>query len=184
MSLPVLVGALVAFLVGGYLGLVRPGVGDYVAREMIKNVSLHQGEGAGDLRESAQLQATQVLPEAIASLPSGEMRLTENQVNAYLAANPDALDPIEDVTVDFQPGWVVADLYAYGSRNRARFRLEVYGDRVVALEPSLEGPLGYLLSFQDLVNTLEDQINDQMQAQGRGVLGVRIEHDEVIVLVK
>jgi hypothetical protein len=182
MSPPVLIGALVVFLIGAYLGLLRPGLGDYVAREMVKNASIYHD--TGEMREGMAVQVTQVLPDAIAALPSGQIRLPENQVNAYLQANPDALEPIEDVTVDFQPGRVMADLYAYGTRNRVTFGLDMEGDEMVAVNPSLEGPLSYMLSFGEFLDTMEDLINDQMEAQDRAILGVQIEEDEIILLIQ
>jgi hypothetical protein len=125
-----------------------------------------------------------VLPTLVASLPSGEIRVTEADANAYMTANIDQLQPIESVTLRFVPGEIQADLVALGSTSTARMGAAIQGGQIIALSPQIEGPLSNLVDLQDLIGPLQRQLNDELQAQGRRVTDVRIETGVLIFMVE
>ena len=56
--------------------------------------------------------------------------------------------------------------------------------RIVAVDPKLDGPLGQLIALPDLTRALEQQLNDQLAAQGRHVTAARIEQGALIVTIE
>lgn len=160
-------------LVAGYLYWVRPQisrmVGEQVARQAAGDTA---AEGAG------------VLPTTIAALPSGELRISEQEVNAYLAANTEAMAPVEQAQVRFTTGGVEADLRALGLAGQVSMDLAVRNGRIIAVNPRLDGPLGQVVSFDDLLQPIEQQFNDQLAAQGRRIVDLRLEPGQLIVTVE
>jgi len=118
--------------------------------------------------------ATGVLPTLVAALPAGEVRITEQEANAYLQTYADLLAPIEQTSIRFVSDGLEIDVRAFGIDGTARMGLALQNGRVIALNPRLDGPLGRLVAFDELLAPLEQQLNDQLQAQGRRITDLRI----------
>lgn len=161
-----LLGLLVIAVAGGYLLFGRATVSQYVAQEQL------------------EAQVEQVLPTAIAVLPRGKVIVSDKQVNAYIAANPGMLDPIEQATLHFVPGQVQVDLQAYGTTNQISMGLQAQNGRIAVVNPRLDGPLALLISFEDVIRTLEEQINAQFDTQGRAIQDIRIEQGQMMVFMQ
>ncbi len=151
-------------------------------------VSRYLGDQIGSqLRDDSQVQqqvdqaAQSTLPTAIAALPSGEVRVTEAQANEFLASRSDDFKPIESITVRFVPGQVQADLRALGTTSTAKLGLAVQDGRIVAVDPTMSGPLGQVVSLPSLTASLERQLNDQLAIQGRTITAVRVEQGAIVV---
>lgn len=170
---------IVLLAVIGYRYWLRPQISQYVGRQIGEQVG-----AAGDVtppQQQIEQGAAQVLPTAVAALPSGELRVTDAQANAYLAERSDALKPIESATVRFVPDEVQVDLRAAGFSSTAHMGLDVQNGRIIATDPKLDGPLGQVIALPDLTHALEQQLNDQLAAQGRHVTAARIEQGALIV---
>lgn len=105
-------------------------------------------------------------------------------MNAYLAANTEAMAPVEQAQVRFTTGGVEADLRALGLAGQVRMDLAVRNGRIIAVNPRLDGPLGQVVSFDDLLQPIEQQFNDQLAAQGRRIVDLRLEPGQLIVTVE
>lgn len=187
---PIIILALIMLLVGvGSLLFIRPGLGAYIG------LKVGQQFGIDGLNEPAQThssspqqgmqeQLEQAVPTTIAALPEGEIVVTEQRVNAYLATNPQALGPIDSATVHFVPSQVQVDIEAIGTHNRITSGLAVQNGRIVMLSPKLDGPLGMVLSFDDMVQSLETEINNQLNTQGRTIHDIRIEQGQIVVIIE
>src|SRR5689334_25401292 len=70
----------------GYRYWLRPQISEYVGRQIAEQVGA-AGQGATPAQPQQQIEqgAAQVLPTAVAALPSGELRVSEEQANSYLA---------------------------------------------------------------------------------------------------
>jgi hypothetical protein len=112
------------------------------------------------------------------------LRVTEAQANAYLAERADSLKPLDSATIRFVPNEVQADLRAVGTTSTARMGLAVQDGRIIAVDPQLDGPLGQFIALPDLTRSLEQQLNDQLSAQGRRVTDVRVEQGALIVIIE
>jgi hypothetical protein len=159
---------------------VRPQISSYIGSQIAEQL---EGPG-GPVDRQVQEGAQQVLPTVVAALPSGELRISEAEANAYFAAHLDAFRPVESVTVRFVPDEVQADIRALGSVSTARLGLVAQNGRIVAQNPRIDGPLDQVVSLADLTAVLERQFNDQLSTQGRRATDVRVAQGELIVTIE
>jgi hypothetical protein len=187
LSWPVILGVALLLL---YTFWARPQLSEYAGEQISTQLGLPVDVpvGVADPAQQQQLegrveQGQQVLPTALAALPSGELRLTEDQANAYFAANQQALEPIERLRVQFVPGQVIADVRVFGVDARVTSELAVRDGRLVVTNPRLDGALGLLISLEDLVRPVEQQINNQLVAQGQTIRDGRVEQGQIVVTI-
>lgn len=174
--------ALLAVL--GYRYWLRPQVSQYVGRQIADQVGAAGGGQAGTPQQQIEQGAAQALPTALAALPSGELRVTDEQANAYLADRASSLKPIDSATVHFVPDEVQVELRAMGLSSTARMGLAVQNGRIIAVDPKLDGALGQFIALPDLTRALEQQLNDQLAAQGRRITAARIEQGALVVTIE
>lgn len=179
-SLTVLVWVLVlGFLAARYY--VRPRLTEYVNRQVAESVNpqLPADANPGEaLRESLEQ-----VPIGI-SVPPGEIRVTEEQANSYLAAYRQRLSGIDGLEVLFVPGEVQAVISVSGISSTAHARPEVRDGQIVAVEQRLDPPLGLILSMDDLFSAFQSRINSELAAQGRTVKDITIEQDVAIITIE
>ena len=159
---------------------VRPQVSSYIGSQIAEQLG---GQG-GPVDRQIQDGAQQALPTVVAALPSGELRISEAEANAYFAAHTEALRPVESVTVRFVPDEVQADIRALGSVSTARLGLVAQNGRIVAQNPRIDGPRDPVVSLADLTAVLERQFNDQLASQGRHATSVRVAQGELIITIE
>lgn len=129
-------------------------------------------------------QGGQQAATAIAGLPSGSLTITDAEVNGYIAANPDALKPLDSAQISFTPGRVTAELRAIGTTSSASTGLAVADGRIVAVEPTISGPLRALVNANQIADALTAQINDQLVQQGRIAREVRVEQGQITISIE
>ena len=115
LALVVVLVWIILLAVIGYRYWLRPQISQYVGRQIAEQVgpaASGQSSDATAPQQQIEQGAAQVLPTAVAALPSGELRVTDEQANAYLAERADSLKPIESATVRFVPDEVQVDLRA------------------------------------------------------------------------
>ena len=170
-------------LVLGYQYFVRPRISEYVGQEIGRKIGSGP-PGATAEAGGPQGGAAAAMPTVVASLPSGELRLTEDEANAYIGANPESYRPLDAVHVRFVPGAVQADIRAFGRDSTATTGLALEGGRIVSVNPQIDGPLGAVISLDDLLRPIQQQLNDELAAQGRRVTAVRVEQGVIILTVE
>lgn len=186
----VVLGVLALLLFEGYMHLARPSLSSFLGEQVAVRLGLPANPagtgqpGGGTLEEQITGQARQSLPTAIAALPNGELRITDVQANAYLAANMEALDPIEGLQVQFVPGQVRADVRVFGTVSQMTAGLAVQEGRATLVDPQIDGPLGALVSIEEIVRPLEREINSLLHSQGQRLEAGRIEQGEVVVSIE
>lgn len=181
----VLIWGVLALLIG-YQFFFR----QQVSRQIGEQISQQLGGGAtpagqpGSPAQQIGEQAAGALPTAIAALPTGELRISDDEANAYLAAHAGSMQPVDSVVVRFLPGEMQADITALGSTSQARAGLALQAGRVIVVDPRIDGPLSNLIEPRDLISPLEQQLNDQLAAQGKRITDVRVEQGELVLLVE
>ncbi len=163
----------VLIVVLAYRFWLRPQVSQFVG-----------GQIGGQLNQQAEQGAAASLPTAIAALPTGALRITEAQANDYLASRASSLKPLDSATVHFVPDEVQADLKALGTTSTARMGLAVQNNRIIAVNPQLDGPLEQFIALPELTRSLEKQLNDQLALQGRKITAVRVEQGAIVINVE
>jgi len=187
LALVVVLVWIILLAVIGYRYWLRPQISQYVGRQIAEQVgpaASGQSSDATAPQQQIEQGAAQVLPTALAALPSGELRVTDAQANAYLSERADSLKPIESATVRFVPDEVQIDLRAAGFSSTARMGVAIQNGRIIAVDPQLDGPLSQLIALPDLTRALEQQLNDQLAAQGRRVTNARVEQGALIMTIE
>ena len=175
---------IILLVVIGYRYWLRPQISQYVGRQIAEQVGAPVAGNATSPQQQIEQGAAQVLPTALAALPSGELRVTDAQANAYLAERAESLKPIESATVRFVPDEIQVDLRAAGFSSTARMGVAIQNGRIIAVDPQLDGPLGQVIALPDLTRALEQQLNDQLAAQGRRVSNVQVEQGALVVTIE
>lgn len=168
-------------LVVGYQFFLKPQLSQYVGGQIAERAN-PPATGLGGATDKVTRQAQQALPTVVAALPSGTVRVTQQQANEFLASR--SLGPVDKATIRFVPNEVQIDLTAFGSTSTARTGLAVQNGRVIAINPTIDGLLGQFISLADLTKAFEQQINDQLGAQGRTISQVQVNAGEIVVTVE
>ncbi|NJN16131.1 MAG: hypothetical protein HC822_07550, partial [Oscillochloris sp.] len=125
-----------------------------------------------------------VIPEVIEALPAGEIVLREDSVNRRIAERLVGRGPIEDASMHFVPDELQVDLVILGTTNQIRAGLAIAGGRVVVRDAVLTGPMALVVSVEDLIAPIEDQVNESLDVTGRNLLAVRVEPGQVVVTIE
>lgn len=173
-------GVIVLMLLAGYGLLARPAISAYIGERAAERFGAPSGGPGGQIAE----QAGAVLPGAVAALPPGELVLTEQDANAFVAASPAALAPLERVQLRFTGGRAIADVGAYGLSGVASAGFAAQDGRLIVVDPQLDGPLGLALSGSELAGALADRLNAELAAQGRSVSDVRVEEGRLVLVTQ
>ncbi len=166
-----------------FLFYLKPMVSEQIGSQITDVLAGSEQEQAQQPGQQIREGVERMLPTAIAVLPSGELRVTDGQVNDYLAGNIGALPPLESVTIRFVPGEVQADLRAFGTTSQARMQLIARNGRIAVLNPQIDGPLGQVISLADVTGPLEQQINALLAAQGRRITDVQVQQGVAIIRI-
>jgi hypothetical protein len=177
--LRIIVGAIwvVLLLVLAYRFWLQP----QISRQIGEQISERIGGVAASGQPGGDGPLDTALPTAIAALPPGELRVTEQQVNDYLATNRNQLEPIETASVRFTSGRAILDLRVYGLDGRISAGLVAQNGRVVATDPQLEGTLSQVITIEELLAPIEARLNEQLAAQGRTFQSVEVVEGAIIL---
>lgn len=212
LSSSVWIGAIVLFVIASYAQTVRSAVSDYLANQLGKSFGLVQsldgnpllsageepgylhlpageepgrvrlptGEELGDIQQHAKV----MLPTLIDALPRGRFRISDGEVNTYLAARPEAIAPVEQATLTFLSGRAEALVRVFGMDHQVSLELEAQDGMLVVRNPRLKGPMNVLVPFEELARTLEHYINQQLQARGRAVQQLQCVPGAIVVALE
>jgi hypothetical protein len=175
---------LVWLLVLGFFGLryfVRPNLTNYVNRQVVESINPQASPDANPadaLRDSLQQVPINI------DVPPGEIRVTDEQANSYLAAYRERLTGIDDVRLHFVPDEVQAVITVSGISSTAHARPVVRNGQIVATEQRLDPPLGLILSMDDLLGAFQERINAELAAQGRTVTGLTVEQGVAVITIE
>jgi hypothetical protein len=174
-----LVGIVWIVLLGlvGYRYFIQPQLSAFIGRQLAERAP------SNTVNDQISQQGQQALPTVVAALPSGELRISQDRANEFLAARGGSFGPIDSINIRFVSGEVQADITAVGTTSTARMGLAVQNGRIIAVNPQLDGILGQFINLADLTGTFEQQLNDQLAAQGRRVSDVRIDPGELVLTV-
>lgn len=175
-------GVILLALIAFYGLLARPQISAYLGEQAA--TMLGGPAPATTTNPEIPPQAGSALSGAVAALPNGELVITEADVNGYIAANPQALAPIDSASLRFTGGQALVDLRAYGISGTASAGLDAQDGRIVVVNPQLDGPLGLALSGQEIAAAITNRLNAELASQGRRVESLRVEEGRLVLITQ
>jgi hypothetical protein len=116
---------------------------------------------------------------------SGQVVIPEAEVNDYIRANPQEIAPLDSATVQFLPDQMLATVSAYGLEGTAAAGIAIAADgRVVVVDPHIDGALGYLLDANQLAQSLETQLNNQLAANGQRITSIAVQTGQIVAEIE
>jgi hypothetical protein len=123
-----------------------------------------------------------IVPQASSPAPApelapGEQRvvLTQEDLSAQLAQRAEQLGLPADSTVEITPQGLVVETVAYGMEGRYIGQVEAQNGQVVVTGGEPEGPLGWVVSADQVESALNDGIRRALAQNGVAVTGVTLE---------
>lgn len=172
------IGVALLVIVALYGVLARPALsgllGDQISQRLGPTAEVGQ---AAD-------QAAAALPGAVAALPPGQIAISQAQANAFLADHQGDYAPLDQVSVRFSGGQVLADLTAFGVSGTARAGLAASDGRVALVDPQIDGALGLAVSPTDLLAPLADRLNAELARQGKYVEDIQIQEGQIVIVTR
>ncbi len=159
-------------------------IGQQISRQLVVAPTAQSDQLAGPTPAAGVAQSAGILPTLVASLPAGEIRISEAAANDYMATNIERFKPIESVKLHFVPGVIEAELVALRSTSTARMGAAIQDGQIIATNPSIDGPLANLVDLQDLVGPLQQQLNDELRTQNRRVTDVQVQQGVLVFVVE
>jgi hypothetical protein len=169
-------GVALLVIIALYGLLARPAIGGLLGAQLSDQLAPSPAAGQAAARAAA------ALPGLVAALPPGQVVLSEEAANAFLAEHQADYAPVERIRVRFVAGQVVADVSALGVSGVARTGLTTAGGRVALLAPTIDGALGLAISGEDLAAPLVSRLNAELESQGKQVSEIRIEDGQIVLV--
>ena len=120
--------------------------------------------------------------DALPVRPSGELVLTEEELNAHLRADPDAYAPVVDPRVEISADGLRLTFSLFGTENGFSGRPTVRDGRLVLLDGDLEGAAGRLLSAGDAAALVEEQLAALLARTGLRPTEVRLGEGAITIV--
>lgn len=159
-----LIGALAVAVVWG---LVRSTVADRVQNEI----------SAGITTELRRIDTAQIPA-------SGQIVLTEAEINADLDDASNLYSPVEDVQVNITKAGIEVDFSLYGVSSTYRSGLAVTGGNIVAVEPKLTGPAGQIIDIEEITSIFEIETHELLRRSGVAPVNVSLRDGSLLINTK
>lgn len=131
------------------------------------------------LRDSVATQVTRI--DVLPVLPSGELVVTEADVNRRLRENIGNFRQVSDPSFNIDPDGVTLTVDVLGIRSTYRGGVAVENGRLVVTDPEVEGAAGQVLPADDVADFVEDLLNDLQQRSNVEFTDVDLAEGEMII---
>jgi hypothetical protein len=149
-------------------------------------------QGAGDTL-GGQLDALideklgQNLEGVEGQVPAGfneQIVISEAEVNQYIQDHPQDIAPLDSVVVDFVAGEMRASVSAYGFSGTARSGVAASNGRIVLVDPTIDGPLAFVIDAQQLGQSLEARLNQELTSSNAQASAIEVQSDQIVATIE
>lgn len=160
----VLIGALAAVVLWPLV--VQPYLGDRARAE---------------LRQGIATEIAVIDPPVVPA--SGELVLTEAELNADLQARSGSFGPIRDPRIEITDDELQLTFSLYGFDNAVTGRPAVEGGRIVLLDAAVDGPAASILPADDATALINEQLTALLRQTGVNPTGIDARDGELVLEV-
>jgi hypothetical protein len=137
-------------------------------------------EAARDqLRDVVSTQVVRI--DTLPVLPSGELVITEEDVNRRLRENIGEVNQISDPVFNINPDGVTLTVDVLGTETTYRGGVAVEDGRIVITNPEADGPAGQVLPADDVADFVEDLVNDLQRRSTVEFTGVQLSDGQMTI---
>jgi hypothetical protein len=112
---------------------------------------------------------------------SGQIVLTEQEINADLDSSGDSFSPLEDVRVSIDPASVQIRFNIYGVTSTYKSGLDVVDGQIVAVNPTLSKPASALVDIDDITAIFESEAGELLRRSGAEATDVQLRDGSLII---
>jgi hypothetical protein len=112
---------------------------------------------------------------------SGEIVVTEAEINQSVDAYQHALEPLKNPQVTIGANAISIHFDLYGTTTTYQGGLAVRGGKLTVTNPKVSGPAGALLSANDLAEILEKQLTSVLTRSGVRPTAVQIQTGRIVI---
>lgn len=164
-----LLGCLALLIIAGMAallawGAVRPWISDQVEEEI----------SIGLTNELRQI-------DAIPVTSGGRITLTEDEINADLAAHAEEYRPIERASVAISDEEIAVTFELYGVSSTYRGGLAVVNGRLTVIDPSLSGPAGRIIDADEIGAVFEREVAELLRRSNISPASVRLRDGSLVI---
>lgn len=156
--------------------VVRPYIGRAIAAH-IRLPAAVTGSIAGQPTPAATVGAS----GAVATAPAGatQVVITQDELNAGIAAHQSQIRPLDSASVSITPAEVAVDMSAYGVSGTYHGQVVAQNGKAVLTDGRIDGPLGWVVSPGPIESALNDQIAASLNASGVSVTAVSLQQGQM-----
>jgi zinc-ribbon domain len=141
-------------------------------------------------RDQLQTQVTEAVDRQVASLDNlamkstGEIVVSEQEINESLRAHEKAYEPLENATVTIEDGQISIAVDAYGTSSTYTADAKIDKGKLVIVDPKVDGPAGQVLSAEELAEIIEGQFTSLMRRFDRTPTAIRLRDGSISIATK
>ena len=139
------------------------------------------------VQDQLQTQVTDAVGLQVASLsdlslkPTGEIVVTEKDINESLRKHEKAYEPLKNATVQIEDGQISISVDAYGTSTTYTADAKIDKGKLVLVDPKVDGPAGQVLSADELAEIVEGQFNSLMNRFHRTPTAIRLRDGSISI---
>jgi hypothetical protein len=142
------------------------------------------------LKDQLHSQVNDAVSRQVASLgdlamkQSGEVVVTEEELNESLRQHEKAYEPLKNATVRIDDGLITISVDAYGTSSTYTADAKIDKGKLVLIDPTVDGPAGQVLSADELAEIVEGQFNGLMSRFHRTPTAIRLRDGSISIATK
>jgi hypothetical protein len=142
------------------------------------------------VRDQLYTQVTEAVSRQVASLDTlsakstGEIVVTEKDINDSLRAHEKAYEPLKNATVQIDDGQIAITVDVYGTSSTYTADAKIEKGKLVLVDPTVDGPAGQVLSADELAEIIEGQFNSLMRRFDRTPTAIRLRDGSISIATK
>ena len=158
--------------------VVRPYIGRAIAAHL--RLPTTSSTAQSDPATTSTSTAAAVLVPRVPA-DAAQVVITQDQLNANIAAHAGEIRPLDTATVRITPTEVAVDMSAYGVSGTYHGQVVVQNGKAVLTNGRIDGALGWVVPPGPIETALNDQIAASMDASGVSVTSVALQQGQMIV---
>jgi hypothetical protein len=131
-------------------------------------------------------EVNQINPIETALIPPGQttVRLSEGDMNNFIAFNTSSSDPVQQINVKITPAGLRLDFQVYGFPCTVTGVPKAFNGQLIITNVTVQGVASILMSPDEMTSTLNAHLGDAVARLHRSVIGVQLNDQEMDIQLR